>query len=64
MKNTLTTAVLMTVVTTILLGLIYPLSVTAISQLVFPDRANGQLVLRGGKTIGSRIIGQTFSAPG
>jgi K+-transporting ATPase ATPase C chain len=64
MKNTLTTAVLMTVVTTILLGLIYPLAVTAISQLVFPDRANGQLVLRGGKTIGSRIIGQTFSGPG
>src|SRR5499433_2170989 len=64
MKN-LTTAVLMTVVTTILLGLIYPLAVTVIAQLVFPDKANGQLIRRGdGTIIGSRIIGQPFSGPG
>jgi potassium-transporting ATPase KdpC subunit len=64
MKKTLTTAVLMTVMTTILLGVIYPLAVTAISQLIFPDRANGQLIQRDGTVIGSRIIGQAFSGPG
>jgi K+-transporting ATPase ATPase C chain len=64
MKNLLT-AVLMTIVTTILFGLVYPLMVTGIAQLVFPDRANGQLIRRGdGIVIGSRIIGQPFSGPG
>ena len=64
MKNLLT-AVLMTVVTTVLLGLIYPLTVTAIAQLAFPDKANGQLIKRSdGTIIGSRIIGQAFAGPG
>lgn len=64
MKNLLT-AILMTVVTTILLGLIYPLAVTGIAQLVFPEKANGQLIKRrDGTIIGSRIIGQPFSGPG
>jgi len=64
MRNLLT-AVLMTIVTTILLGLIYPLAVTGIAQLVFPDKANGQLIRRSdGAIIGSRIIGQPFSGPG
>lgn len=64
MKN-LISAVLMTVVTTILLGLIYPLAVTGLAQLIFPDKANGQLI-RGsdGTLIGSRLIGQPFSSPG
>ncbi len=64
MKN-LITAVLMTVVTTILLGLIYPLAVTGLAQAMFPDQANGQLI-RGadGTLIGSRLIGQPFSSPG
>ena len=57
-------AVLMTVVTTLLLGVVYPLVVTGIAQVAFPDQANGQLVERDGKVIGSRIIGQGFSAPG
>jgi potassium-transporting ATPase KdpC subunit len=57
-------AVLMTVVTTVLLGVIYPLTITAIAQVVFPDQANGQLIERNGETIGSRIIGQGFSSPG
>ena len=60
----LVTAVLMTIVTTVLLGLIYPLAITAIAQVAFPDKANGQLVQRDGVTIGSRIIGQGFSRPG
>src|SRR2546428_13594750 len=57
-------AVLMTIVTTILLGLVYPLAMTAIAQAMFPDKANGQLVMRGRRVIGSRIIGQSFSSPG
>ena len=57
-------AVLMTVVTTLLLGIVYPLVITGIAQVVFPDQANGQLVERDGKVIGSRIIGQGFSSPG
>lgn len=64
MKNLLT-AILMTIVTTILLGLIYPLVVTGLAQVIFPDQANGQLIRRGdGTIIGSRIIGQPFSGPG
>jgi K+-transporting ATPase ATPase C chain len=64
LKN-LTTAILMTIVTTILLGLVYPLVVTGLAQVIFPDKANGQLI-RGsdGTIIGSRLIGQTFSSPG
>jgi potassium-transporting ATPase KdpC subunit len=64
MKN-LITAVLMTVVTTILLGLIYPLAVTGLAQVLFPYRANGQLIRRAhGALVGSRLIGQPFSSPG
>jgi len=60
----LITAVLMTIVTTLLLGVVYPLVVTGLAQVVFPDKANGQLIERDGKIVGSRIIGQTFSSPG
>ena len=63
MKN-LITAILMTVVTTLLLGLIYPLAVTGLAQIIFPDKANGQLIKReDGTVIGSRLIGQPFSSP-
>src|SRR6266496_599539 len=64
MKKNLVTAVLMTIATTILLGIVYPLVVTGIAQVVFPDKANGQLVHRNGKIVGSRIIGQAFTGPG
>jgi K+-transporting ATPase ATPase C chain len=57
-------AVLMTIVTTVILGVIYPLAITAIAQVAFPDQANGQLIERDGKVVGSRIIGQGFSSPG
>ena len=60
----LKTAVLMTVVTTVLLGLVYPLAITGLAQVLFPDQANGQLVTRDGRVVGSRIIGQPFSSPG
>jgi K+-transporting ATPase ATPase C chain len=64
MKN-LVTAILMTVVTTVLLGLIYPLVVTGLAQVIFPNQANGSLIKRGdGTVIGSRLIGQPFSSPG
>ena len=57
-------AVLMTVVTTVALGIVYPLVITGIAQVAFPDNANGQLIVRNGKVVGSRIIGQGFSSPG
>src|SRR5215510_14971650 len=63
MKN-LVTAILMTIVTTVILGLIYPLVVTGLAQVIFPAKANGQLIERNGQVIGSRIIGQPFSSPG
>src|SRR5204862_955998 len=64
MKN-LITAILMTIVTTVLFGLIYPLVVTGLSQLIFPANANAQLLKRADVTvIGSRLIGQPFSSRG
>jgi potassium-transporting ATPase KdpC subunit len=60
----LRTALTMTVVTTVLLGFVYPLAVTGLAQVLFPDRANGQLIERDGRLIGSRIIGQPFTSPG
>jgi potassium-transporting ATPase KdpC subunit len=64
MKKNLLTAVLMTVATTVLLGIIYPLVVTGIARVIFPNKANGQLIERDGKIVGSRMIGQPFTGPG
>ena len=61
MKKNMITAVLMTIATTILLGVIYPLVVTALAQVLFHDKANGQLIVQNGKVVGSRIIGQPFT---
>lgn len=61
MKKNLITAILMTIATTILLGIIYPLVVTGLAKGMFPKQANGQLIERDGKVIGSRIIGQPFT---
>jgi potassium-transporting ATPase KdpC subunit len=65
MKKNLITAVLMTIATTVLLGILYPLLVTGLAQLIFPKQANGQLI-RGKDevVVGSRLIGQPFSGPG
>ena len=60
MKKNLLVAVLMTIATTILLGIIYPLVVTLLAQVLFHDKANGQLIKKDGELIGSRIIGQPF----
>jgi K+-transporting ATPase ATPase C chain len=64
MKKNLVIAVWFTLVTTVLFGLVYPLVITGLSQALFPDKANGQLVERNGKVVGSRIIGQNFTGPG
>src|SRR2546430_10921707 len=64
MKKILITSVLMTIATTILLGVIYPLVVTGLAQLLFHHKANGQLISKSGQVVGSRIIGQGFSGPG
>ena len=62
MKKHLITAFLMTIATTILLGVLYPLLITALAQVMFKDKANGQLITRNGETIGSRIIAQPFTS--
>jgi len=64
MKKNLITAVLMTIATTVLLGILYPLLVTGLAQLIFPKQANGELIQRDGVVVGSRLIGQPFSGPG
>jgi K+-transporting ATPase ATPase C chain len=60
-KKNLSISVLMTVATTLLFGIFYPLIVTGLAQLIFPHRANGQLIVKDGKVVGSTIIGQGFS---
>lgn len=62
MKKNLITAFLMTIATTVLLGLIYPLVITGLAQVLFHDKANGQLITRNGEAIGSRIIAQPFTS--
>jgi K+-transporting ATPase ATPase C chain len=62
MKKNLIIALLMTIATTVLLGLVYPLVVTALAQVLMKGKANGQLITRNGQTIGSKIIGQPFTS--
>ena len=54
----------MTIVLTILLGIIYPLAMTGVANVLFPHQAQGSLIERDGKVVGSELIGQTFAAPG
>jgi potassium-transporting ATPase KdpC subunit len=64
MKNFIT-AILMTLVTTVLFGLVYPLVVTGLAQVIFPYQANGSLIKnQSGEVVGSELIGQPFAAPG
>ena len=64
MKKNLKIAIGMAIVTTILLGVIYPFVVTILAQALFPAQANGSLITVNGKIAGSRLIGQPFSSPG
>jgi potassium-transporting ATPase KdpC subunit len=63
MKRNLLTSILFTLVTTVIFGLVYPVAITSLAQVLFHDWANGQLIEKNGKIVGSRIIGQTFAGP-
>jgi len=63
MWNYLRPAIVMTVVLTVITGLAYPVVVTGIAQILFPSHANGSLIYKDGKPVGSRLIGQPFDDP-
>jgi K+-transporting ATPase ATPase C chain len=58
-RNTLISLLLFTILT----GVIYPLAVTGIAQVIFPNRANGSIIMKNGKAVGSELIGQQFDDP-
>lgn len=63
MRRDILTSAIGIVVLTVLLGLVYPLFITGVSQVAFPGNANGQKVYVNGRLVGSRIIGQSFGTP-
>lgn|SRR5574342_587179 len=63
MKDEIRPTLMMLLILTVLTGLIYPLAVTGLAQLFFPDQANGSLIVRDNKVIGSKLIGQYFDKP-
>jgi K+-transporting ATPase ATPase C chain len=63
MRHQIRIAITYTVVTTAIFGIAYPYAVTGVAQLLFHDKANGQLIREGDTIVGSRIIGQPFSGP-
>ena len=64
MRKQLITAFLYTVVTTILLGIAYPLAITGLAHLLMHKQADGELIRQNGVVVGSRLIGQAFTGPG
>ena len=64
MKRNLLISIWMTLATTVLLGILYPLAVTLLAQWAFPRQANGEIIHLGGKLVGSSLIGQPFTSPG
>jgi potassium-transporting ATPase KdpC subunit len=63
MRRQLYPAVMLTLLLTVLLGLVYPLAVTGLAQVIFPWQANGSLIVEGGRLVGSHLIGQPFADP-
>lgn len=63
MNTILRPAIILLLFFTVLLGIAYPFAVTGVAQVIFPTEAAGSLVSRGGKVVGSRLIGQPFSDP-
>jgi K+-transporting ATPase ATPase C chain len=63
MRRDIVTSIISVIVFTVLLGLVYPLAITGISQVAFPGDANGQQIHLDGKLVGSKIIGQSFATP-
>ena len=64
MTTHLRAAILSLIILTIITGLLYPLAVTGVAQLLFPQQANGSLIVRRGAVVGSSLVGQPFSGPG
>jgi K+-transporting ATPase ATPase C chain len=64
MKDNLRIAILFTLVTTVVFGVLYPLGVTGLAQLLFPAQSNGSLIVKDGRAVGSQLLGQMFSSPG
>jgi len=64
MKKHITIACLYTLITALLLGLVYPLAITGLAMLAFRDKAKGELIVQNGELVGSRLIGQPFTGPG
>lgn len=63
LRRDVVTSVIAMLVFTLLLGIAYPLAIEGVSQVAFPGNANGQLLYRDGKLVGSKIIGQAFESP-
>ncbi len=64
MLSELRPAILMTLILTVITGILYPLAMTGLAQLVFPHQANGSLIVHGDQVIGSELIGQNFAGDG
>lgn len=63
MRRQLAPALMVFIALTLLTGIAYPLAVTGVAQVAFPGRADGSLIERGGRVVGSRLIGQAFTEP-
>jgi potassium-transporting ATPase KdpC subunit len=63
MRSLIRPALVLFLILTVITGVVYPLVVTGIAQLVFPKQAGGSLIIKDGKTVGSQLIGQSFSDP-